>query len=97
MNNHRYRRMLNRLPNEMKELMKYVNHECLVLTHNAGSMGWSVDFQINKTNFSLIYDRGLLAVKKEPGEAEKNLLPKNKDMFSITIEDLAKEINNEFA
>ena len=70
MNNHRYRRMLNRLPNEMKELMKYVNHECLVLTHNAGSMGWSVDF---------------------------HLLPKNKDMFSITIEDLAKEINNEFA
>jgi len=89
--------MLDRLPNEMKELMKHVNHECLVLTHNAGSMGWSVDFQIKKTNLSLIYDRGLLAVKKEPGKAEKNLLPKNKDMFSITIEDLAKEVNNEFA
>jgi hypothetical protein len=89
--------MLDRLPDEMKVLMQHVNHECNVLAHHAGSMGWSVDFQIKNTNLSLIYDRGLLVVKKDPGGSEKNLIPKNKDMFSVTMEDLANEVNNEFA
>jgi len=87
--------MLDRLPVEMKVLMKQVNHECIVLAHHAGSMAWSVDFQIKNTNLSLIYDRGLLAVTKETGEAVKNLFPKDKDIFNVTMEDLANEVNNE--
>jgi hypothetical protein len=89
--------MLDRLPDEMKVLMKHVNHECTVLAHHAGSMGWSVDFQIKNTNLSLIYERGSLVVTKEPGGAEKSLFPKDKDMFSVTMEDLSNEVNKEFA
>ncbi len=95
--NHQYRRMVERLPEEMKILMKHLNHECVVLAHRAGSMGWSVDFQIKSTCLSLIYDRGSLVVVKEPGKAEKSLFPKCKDIFSVTIEDLANEVNKEFA
>jgi len=95
--NHKYRRLVDRLPEEMKTLMKHVNHECIVLAHHAGSMGWSVDFQIKNTNLSLIYDRGSLVVIKEPGRNEKSLFPKDKDMLSVTVEDLANEVNKELA
>ena len=97
MNNHRYRRLLDRLPLEMKVLMRYINQECIVLAHHAGSMAWSVDFQIKSTNLSLVYDRGSLAITKETGETQKHLFPKEKDMLSVTMEDLAIEVNNEFA
>jgi hypothetical protein len=89
--------MVDRLPVEMKKLMKHVNHECIILTHHAGSMGWSVDFQIKKTKLSLIYDRGSLIVVKEPDGEEKNLFPDNKEICSVTIKDLANEVNKEFA
>ena len=97
MDNHKQRRMIDRLPVEMKELMNHINHECIVLAHNAGSMAWSVDFKIKDTNLSLIYDRGSLTVTKESGPSQEHLFPKDKDMFSITLEDLANEVNNEFA
>lgn len=96
-NNHKYRRMLDRLPVEMKGLMKHVNHECIVIEHHAGSMAWSVDFQIDNKNLSLIYDRGSLDVTKESDKDNKNLFPRDKDMFNVTVKDLANEINKEFA
>ncbi len=43
-NNSKYRRMVERLPEEMKALMRHVDHECVILAHHAGSMGWHVDF-----------------------------------------------------
>ncbi len=89
--------MVDRLPEEMKDLVKHVNHECIILAHHAGSMGWSVDFRIKNTNLSLIYDRGSLVVIKEPDGEEKNLFPEDKDMFSVTMKDLAAEVNKEFA
>ena len=97
MNNHKQRRVVNRLPVEMKELMKHINHECFVLAHHTGSMAWSVDFKINDTNLSLIYDRGSLTITKETGSTQKHLFPRDKEMFSTTMEDLANEVNNEFA
>ena len=89
--------MIDRLPPEMKELMKHINHECVVLRHHAGSMAWSVDFRIKGTNLSLIYERGSLNISKELGSKQEHLFPKDKDMFSVTLKDLANEINNEFA
>ena len=95
--NSKYKRMVERLPDQMKELMANLNHECTILAHHAGSMGWSVEFQIEKTSLALIYDRGSLVVIKEPNGEEKNLFPRDKDMFSITVNDLADEIDKEFA
>jgi hypothetical protein len=74
-----------------------LSHECHIVGHNAGSAGWSVHFQIKNTNLSLIYDRGYLEVIKEQHGAAKNLSPKSKDPNSVTIEDLAHEVNKEFA
>jgi len=88
--------MVDRLPKEMKELIEYLNHECIIIKHYAGSMGWAVDFQIRKDNFSLVYDRGSLVVIRDPNGEEKCLSP-SKDGFDNTIRDLANEINNEFA
>ena len=97
MDSHKQRRMVERLPTEMKELMKHIDHECIVLAHHAGSMAWSVDFKIKGTNLSLIYERGSLTISKGLGSEQEHLFPKDKDMFSITSRDLANEVNNEFA
>ena len=97
MDNHRQRRMIDRLPSEMKDLMKHINHECIILAHHAGSMAWSVDFKIKDTHLSLVYDRGSLTITKGTGSAQKNLFPTDGDMISATLEDLANEVNNEFA
>ena len=88
--------MVDRLPKEMKELMEYINHECIIIKHYAGSMGWAVHFQIKKESLSLVYDRGSLVVVKDPNGEEKCLSP-NKGMLNVTMKDLANEINKEFA
>jgi len=94
--NHKYRRMVDRLPKEMKELMKYLDHECIVIRHHAGSMGWAVHFEIKKEEFSLVYDRGSLVVIRDPSGEERCLSP-NRNGFNSTISDIAAKINNELA
>ena len=96
-NDSKYRRMLERLPEQMKELMRHVHHECVILEHHAGSMGWHVDFQIGNTDLSLIYDRGSLVVIKDPTGEEKNLFPEGKDWTEVSMQDLVDEVKKEFA
>ena len=95
-NNHKYRRMVDRLPDEMKQLMQHLDHECVVLAHHAGGAAWKVDFQIKKNNLYLAYDRGYLEVMLETETELRSLSPKNIDEFKVTIEDLANEVNQEF-
>ena len=89
--------MVERLPEEMKDLMRFVHHDCVILKHHAGSMGWSVDFQIGNTDLSLIYDRGSLVVIKDPTGEDKNLFPEGKDWTEVSLQDLADEMNKGFA
>ena len=46
--------------------MKRVDHECIVLAHHGGTMGWSVEFRIKMTTLILEYDRGSMVVIKDP-------------------------------
>jgi hypothetical protein len=80
--NHRYRRMLSRLPEEMKSLMSLCDREVVILAHNAGSMAWHVDFQIDRTEFRLEYDRGFLMVVKDPAGEARALAPEKGTWFS---------------
>ena len=81
----------------MKELMTYLDHECVILRHHAGSMGWSIDFQIKETDLSLIYDRGSLVLVKDPKGKGEHLSPEGMDWTEVSMRDLANEVNNEFA
>jgi hypothetical protein len=60
-------------------------------------MGWSVDFEIKKMTLFLVYDRGSLTVVKDPNGEEKTLCPQEKPWTVVSMEDLANEINKEFA
>jgi len=95
--NSKYRRMVNRLPEQMQEFIRHVNHECVILEHHAGSMGWSVDFQINDVPLVMIYDRGSIIVVKDPQGEDKNLFPEGKHWTNVTMQDLAAKVNEEFA
>ena len=57
---------------------------------------WSSVLLIKNKKLSLVYDRGSLAVTKGSGEVVENLFPKDKNLFSVTAEGLADEINDEF-
>ena len=73
-----------------------MNHDCIILEHHAGSMGWSVDFKIDETKLKLEYDRGSLIVIKDPSGENKTLAPTGKEWTKITMKDLAKEVDEEF-
>jgi hypothetical protein len=60
-------------------------------------MGWSVDFQIDKTEFRLEYDRGYLVVVKDPGGEAKALAPEKGTWFSDSLRGLAEQITRESA
>lgn len=95
--NHKYRRMLSRLPEEMKTLMSLCDREVVIRAHHAGSMGWSVDFQIDKTEFRLEYDRGFLVVVKDPAGEARALAPEKGTWFSDSLRGLAEQIARESA
>jgi len=95
--NYKYRRLVERLPEQMKELMRYIEHECTILAHHSGSMGWNVDFRIHNIELSLVYDRGSLIVVKDPHGEDKSLFPEGKNWSDVTLKDLGDEINKEFA
>jgi len=89
--------MVERLPEQMQDLMVYLDRECVILKHHAGTWGWSVDFQIEETELIMRYERGALWVEKNPeGEGESFALPK-KRLFNSPIKDLARQLNREFA
>lgn len=94
--NHKYRRLVDRLPEEMKTLMKHINHECTILAYHAGSMHWSVDFEVKGTRMSLVYERGAMVVLTGTGKMQRSLIPPGKDVLSVSVKDLAREINREF-
>jgi hypothetical protein len=80
-NNHKYRRMLRRLPDQMTTLIGLCNRDVVVMSHHAGSMGWRVDFRIEETDFRLEYDRGFLVVVKDP-EGEAKVIGPDKGTWS---------------
>lgn len=96
-NSHNYRRMVSRLPDQMKTLMGFCGQGVVIVAYHAGSMGWSVDFQIKGTDFRLEYDRGFLVVVKDPNGESKVVGPKNGIWSSDSLSALADAIMNDSA
>jgi hypothetical protein len=94
-NNSKYKRLLKRMPSEMIEFMNHISYECNIIDYHSGSMNWSAKFEINNTLFKFIYERGSYTVSKIDGQNEKVLVPFGKDIFEITLKDLAAQVNNE--
>ena len=95
--NSKYRRKVDRLPEEMKMLMELINNECFVDEYHSGSVGWHVKFQIEKTNFTLIYDRGCLEIVKDNNGGTHSIFSGNASLQKHTITNIANEINKIFA
>lgn len=95
--NYKYRRMVQRLPEEMTMLISNLDKECTVLEHNAGSMGWDVRFEIDETELIMYYDRGATWVEKEPGGEKKTFVPPKKKWWNSPMKELAKLLNQEFS
>ena len=95
--NHKYRRLVSRLPDQMKMLMELCGQDVVVVAHQAGSMAWNVDFQINATDFQLQYDRGVLVVIKDPAGEAKVLGPKEGTSAGDSMSELAAAIVKEQA
>lgn len=87
--------MLSRLPEEMKSLMSLCDREVVILAHHAGSMGWCVDFQIDRTEFRLEYDRGYLVVVKDPAGEARTLAPEKGTWCSDSLRGVAEQIARE--
>ncbi len=92
--NKKYRRMVERLPSEMKDLMSHLNHKCIVLEHHSGSTGWHVDFKIRKSKYRLIYDRGYLEVIHLNNQDNESISPVGKTTLNVKAKDCAIELNN---
>lgn len=77
--------------------MSLCAREVVILAHHAGSTGWSVDFQIDKSTFRLEYDRGLLVVVKDPAGEARPLAPEKGTWYSDSLQGLAEQIAREAA
>jgi hypothetical protein len=88
--NSKYRKLLSRLPEEMKELMASLKEDCYILDYLSGSMGWKVDFSVQEKKFSLVYDRGYFSIYLN----EENFYPKpDESLYSYSPRSYAKAIN----
>ncbi|MBA4031788.1 MAG: hypothetical protein C0478_12985 [Planctomyces sp.] len=95
--NHKYRRLVSRLPDQMKMLMELCGQDVVVVAHHAGSVGWSVDFQINTTDYQLQHDRGFLVVIKDPAGEAKVIGPMEGTWAGNSISGLAAAIAKDLA
>lgn len=95
--NYKYRRMVERLPEQMQDLMANLDHECFIQKHHAGTWGWSVAFLIESTEMMMRYDRGAIWIEKDPKGENTSFAPLKKRWWNSPIRDLAKQLNQEFA
>ena len=91
--NSKYRRMLSRLPEDLKNIVEGLESEYIVENYTPQYMGWSVDVVIRSKRFNLEKEWHQVFVSEVSNEGNNHLWPKENQKNNLGLENVAGVIN----
>ncbi|WP_126452463.1 hypothetical protein [Sulfuriflexus mobilis] len=91
--NSKYRRMLNRLPEDIKTILEGLGSEYIVENYNPQYMGWSVDIVIKSKRFNLVKEWHQVFISEIKNEGNIHLWPEKDKKSNLELENVAGVIN----
>jgi hypothetical protein len=91
--NSKYRRMLGRLPEDIKTIIAGLGSEYIIENYISQYLGWSVHIVIKSKRFHLVKEWHQVFISEITNEGSSHLWPKNDQTTNLGLENVAEVIN----